>query len=330
MTFISWAPHCSRSDMIARQLGGTSHMVYMARLGSHPLTVGPKYLGQLFRTLRILFAEKPDCVFVMTPPVFACVSVWLYGLLRGVPYVIDTHTAAFMHPRWRHMQWLQRFVCRHAATTIVTNAHLAATVGAGGGRTTLVRDVPVKYEGAGRFDAGDTFNVGVVCSFNYDEPVGEIFEAARRLPDVRFHVTGNTKFLDRRRAGEPPPNLTFTGFLPDADYGALVGGVDVILTLTTRDHTMLRGAYEAVYYGTPIIISDWPVLRESFDEGTVHVDNGVSAIVEAIESVRRDREAYRRGVLALQRRKLEEWGRRKQELLALLDKQEPALTRKAV
>ena len=70
--------------------------------------------------------------------------------------------------------------------------------------------------------------------------------------------------------------------------GALVEGVD---PLATRDHTMLRGAYEAVYYGTSIIISDWPILRETFDDGTIHVDNRVPTIVEAVETMRREHEA---------------------------------------
>ena len=65
ITFISWAPYCSRSDHIARELGGSSHMVYLSRFGSHPATVAFKYAGQLLRTLEILRAERPEAVFVM-------------------------------------------------------------------------------------------------------------------------------------------------------------------------------------------------------------------------------------------------------------------------
>ena len=34
--------------------------------------------------------------------------------------------------------------------------------------------------------------------------------------------------------------------------------MDGILALTTHDHTMQRGACEAVSLGVPIITSDWP------------------------------------------------------------------------
>ena len=64
-----------------------------------------------------------------------------------------------------------------------------------------------------------------------------------------------------------PPNVTLTGFLSDEAYGGLVCGADVVMTLTTRDHTMLRGAYEAIYQGTPVIVSDWPLLREALRRG---------------------------------------------------------------
>ena len=39
------------------------------------------------------------------------------------------------------------------------------------------------------------------------------------------------------------------------------------MALTTEDHTMLRGAYEAIYQGTPIIVSNSALLRVAFNEG---------------------------------------------------------------
>src|SRR6266550_1944138 len=83
VVFISWAPFCSRSDSIANHLGGRSFMVYAHRYGSHYITVPFKYVAQTFRTLRILFRERPAAVFVMTPPVTACFAVWIYARVTG-------------------------------------------------------------------------------------------------------------------------------------------------------------------------------------------------------------------------------------------------------
>ena len=86
ITYISWAPHCSRSDHTARELGGTSHMVYAGWLGSHPLTVGLKYAVQAWRTWRLLFRERPEAVFVMVPPPFGYATA-------AAAYVAHAHSS---------------------------------------------------------------------------------------------------------------------------------------------------------------------------------------------------------------------------------------------
>ena len=91
-------------------------MVYLGWLGSHPLTIGFKYAGQAWRTWRILRRERPDAIFLMVPPVFAALVVWAYGALHRAPFVLDAHTAAFLHPRWRAWQWLQRAMSRRAGS----------------------------------------------------------------------------------------------------------------------------------------------------------------------------------------------------------------------
>ena len=282
-------------------------MVYLGWLGSHPLTIGIKYAGQAWTTWRILRRERPDAVFVMVPPVIAALVVWAYGALHRAPFVLDAHTAAFLHPRWRAWQWLQRTVSRRAATTIVTNEHLASLVREAGGRATLVPDVPIRFAAIEPLARTTKFLVAVVCSFNYDEPVVEMLNAARELPGVTFMMTGNPKPLSAEVKANWPANVTLTGFLPDAAYAGLLTSADAVMALTTRNHTMLRAAYEAIYQGTPVIVSDWPLLRTAFDEGTVHVENTSSAIVEGIRKMERDHATYRAGAVRLRERKLERW-----------------------
>jgi glycosyltransferase involved in cell wall biosynthesis len=282
-------------------------MVYWRALGSHPLTVWLKYLGQTVRTWRILTTERPAAVFVMTPPIFAPLVAWAYCATRGSRLVMDAHTAAFLHPRWRHFQRLQFWLARRAATTIVHNDHLKGLIEREGGHAIVVGDIPVRFDGSERYPLPAGFHIAVVCSFNPDEPVASIIEAAGRLPDVQFHITGSPNPRDARLATPLPPNVRLTGFLSVGAYGSLISQADAVMTLTTRDHTMLRGAWEAVYQATPVIVSRWPVLQEAFDEGAIHVDNTPDDIVRAVTELRLRLPDYREGVQRLRRRKDERW-----------------------
>ena len=152
VTYISWAESCSRSDHTARELGGRSHMVYLPHYGSKASTIVFKYLGQWRRTSQILRAERPDTVFVMTPPVFAALPAFWYAWRHRKQVVLDAHTAAFLLPRWKYLQWLQRLLCRRAVTTLVSNTHLGDVVRAAGGHATLVPDVPVVFDGTEQFE----------------------------------------------------------------------------------------------------------------------------------------------------------------------------------
>lgn len=313
--FISWAPHCSRSDNIARELGAPSFMIYNDRLGSRPVTIVFKYLWQAVETFRVLRRENADVALVMTPPVFAGLTLLVYSWFRPLRYVVDVHTAALLMPRWKRLQWLQHLVCRKAATTMVTNDHLASLVQAGGGHTTIVRDVPVEYPCSDRFATRPAFTVAVICSFNYDEPIDQIMKAAASLPDVQFLFTGDPTPLDPDLRNSMPANATLTGFLSSNDYGSLLTHADVVMSLTTRDHTMLRGAYEAIYMSTPVIVSNWNVLKMAFDEGAVHVDNTSSEIVDGIRKIQSNKIEYRLAAERLRQRKLRQWGETKRLIL---------------
>jgi hypothetical protein len=318
LIFISWAPFCSRSDSIAALLGGRSYMVYSAHYGSRYLLVGFKYLSQMIKTLRVLWRERPSVVYVMTPPVVACLPVWLYARLTGAAIVIDAHSGALLDPRWRRVLFLHRWFSRGALTTIVTNEHMQSIVEAWGARATLVRDVPVCFAEPvlPSLDAG--CNMTLVSTFTWDEPIELFFEAAARLPDIAFHVTGNHRRADARVLAKKPPNVRLTGFLPDADYAGLLSASDAVIALTTADHTMQRGAYEAVYLGRPVVTSNFDLLRRHFWKGAVHVDNTVESLVSGIRRMRSDVTRYRREVNELRAERLEEWNRVAAELRRLM------------
>jgi glycosyltransferase involved in cell wall biosynthesis len=131
------------------------------------------------------------------------------------------------------------------------------------------------------------------------EPVDEVVEAARRMPEVLFSLSGDPRYARKGLKNSLPPNVLLTGFLPDSRYLALLRGADAILVLTRDDNTMQRGAYEAITLEKPLITSRWPLLQEVFCRGTIHVNNSATEIVSAVENIRTHPLEYQREMAKL-------------------------------
>ena len=127
------------------------------------------------------------------------------------------------------------------------------------------------------------------------------------MPDVQFHVTGNFRRADARVLAAKPDNVRLTGFLPDPDYVGLILASDAVIALTTMDHTMQRGAYEAVYLGRPVLTSNFELLRRHFYKGSVHVDNTVESLVAGVRSMRDNLVRFRAEIKDLRRERLQDW-----------------------
>jgi glycosyltransferase involved in cell wall biosynthesis len=164
----------------------------------------------------------------------------------------------------------------------------------------------------------DQFSIVVINSFSPDEPLAEVLQAAATLPQVQFYVTGDPLRAPKTLFRQKPDNVQFTGFLPDQEYVGLLRAAQAIMTLTTDNHTMQRGACEAVWLGKPIITSDWPILRESFAKGTLYVDNSARSIREAVIRMQNDRDSLEREIVRLQDERWREWKQASAELGRLI------------
>jgi glycosyltransferase involved in cell wall biosynthesis len=162
-------------------------------------------------------------------------------------------------------------------------------------------------------------NILVVNTFANDEPLDEVLSAAGKLNQAHFYITGKVSRAGNRLPENLPGNITFTDYLPDEDYYGLMNRCQAVMCLTTRDHTMQRGACEALSMGKPIITSNWPLLLDYFHKGTVHVDNTVAGIQQGVEAMLANIDHYRREIVKLQAAQQQEW-RRKIKLLENLIK----------
>lgn len=321
LLFISWAENCSRSDTIAKLLGGSSKMVYAGNLGSHYATVWLKYLVQSWRTWKLLRQERPRVVMVMVPPIFVCIPVYLYAKLFKAGFITDNHTAAFTMARWQPLLFLNAWFGKRALTNVVTNSHLRSYFDSWRAPASVIGDLPVQFERIKPYPLTGKFIITVICSFNEDEPLDQVWEVAAQMPRVTFYVTGKLDDAPSRLLANQPANMVMTDFLAYEAYAGLIQGSHGVMVLTTRDHTMQRGAYEAVALGTPIITSDWPVLRETFSRGALFVDNSPASLKAAIGELQKNLQRLKREVAALRRERAQIWQERERELQAVIANQ---------
>jgi len=319
--FIVWGAFqgSRRSEQITKRFNIDLEYVYFTT--KRGLLYAPfKYTFQAIATLVLLARRRPDVVFIQNPPIFGALFVYLYSLVFGTKFIIDTHTGPLIYPHWRWTLPLQRFLSRRALTTILTNEHLAQEVASWRVSSFVLEDPPMTFEIAKPMTMKEsTLNVVMVSVAYPDEPVAEMVQVARNLPDMDFYITGDftnsTYFQDIVR--NAPCNVHFTGFLRE-DYFALLEAVDVIVCLTTDDHTFLSGANEALWVGRPLITSDWSVLRHYFNKGTVHVDNTAESIQQGLLEIQKNFSDFQAGILALQEERRRQWCEKAEALLLLI------------
>ena len=304
VSFITWYPSCRRSDAIAQAFGGVSHLIHYLEF-KQPLYAPLKYVLQTFSTFRHLWRDKPQLILVASPPVFAVLAVWCYSRLFGTPYVVDAHTGVFDDPRWTWLLPLSRFLSRQAVATVVTNEFLKRQVESWGARAIIISDVPVDFHGVEPAELGTGFHVVVINTYSQDEPLDEILLAAKALPGCQFHVTGNPRHARNSLNQAVSANVRLTGWLTEQSYAALLLAADVIVCLTTHNHTMQRGGYEAMALEKPLITSNWALLRETFSTGTIHVDNSVADIANAITRAMAERRQLAADMAGLRRERLQ-------------------------
>jgi len=308
IVFISWAPYCSRSDNIARELGGKSYMVYYEFFGSNYFTIAFKYLLQTIKTLNILFRERPDAVLVMNPSVLATLPVYLYCQLAGKVYIIDAHTGVLSKESlFRRIVFIQKFFSKHAAASIITSKGIAKRLIEWGADYIIIPDVPVRIGKTRRPTLTGEANITLVNTYASDEPLEIFLTAAEKLVHVNFHVTGKIKRQARELTSSSYKNVLFTDFLPYEDYFGLLLASDIVIVLPTRDLTMQRGAYEAIYLGKPVVTSGWEILKNNFPKGAVFVENTVEGITQGINDALNRKEQLTKEAEQLRDEKIQAW-----------------------
>ncbi len=294
---ISWAPYSRRSEVFAREIEGKLYSIHYLRFKSPP-HAPIKYVLQAVRTMQVLFKERPSAIHVQMPPFVSGLVVDLYCRMTGAKFVLDYHSAAF-EPVWDWALPVQKYLARRASANLVTNQHWAEIIESWHAKSLILGDAFLDLPVGSEYPVSEKFNIAYISTFSSDEPLEEVIEAFRGNQDVHLYITGNPNRVKPKVLKMIPSNVTLTGFLPEEKYIGLLRSVDGVMALTTRDYTLQRGGCEAVSVGQPLITSDWPFLRDFFNQGTIHVENNSEGINAGIKILMRDLEKLREEVSKL-------------------------------
>ena len=228
-------------------------------------------------------------IVVQNPSIVLAAIVVAFGrLTRRWRVAVDAHNVAI--EQLSANSWLLRQVARalvrYANVTIVTNAPLAAIVKWHGGNPIVLPDClphpDLRQLPAPKHDRTSTA-VTVISTFAADEPIEEILGAAETLgASYRFAFTGRPDGWRKTFRGRIPPNVGFSGFVPDAAYWQLLASSDVIVDISTRKHCLVCGAYEALAIGRPIVLTDDPSARQLFTSIAIFAEPESQSIASAI------------------------------------------------
>jgi glycosyltransferase involved in cell wall biosynthesis len=220
-------------------------------------------------------------VVVTNPPLFPPLLVAVWAAVTRKRFVMDSHPSAFGlkgKAVLAKLQPVHRWLARHAAGVLVTTEELAREVNGWGGNGIVLHEAPVPFPAPTRPDEPVVLFVGI---FSSDEPVDVVVDAARRLPHVRFRITGDPARAPKGLVEGSPGNVEYVGYLQSTEFRAAVSSASLVLTLTTEPASVMRSAYEAVYARVPVVMTGTAVLRETFPHA-VFCDNTGESIAEAI------------------------------------------------
>lgn len=313
--FIVWGREAEHSKYLARALDSDLKQIYIKKIGNINLPVLFRYVWQTYKTILVLFKDRPEIVIVQNPPVFAPLVVLFYCKMLGARFMIDSHTS-FLDKKWTYFHWLLKPIARMATLNTCHNfknlevferwgveqAMVMRPYNPDYNRDELNKDLENK-ELAGLVE-GSFLPIIMVNRFAGDDDWQTVIETAKLMPEADFFITGsipknfNTKISD---------NIHLTGYLEHKEFIKLMWRCRMVLSLTLRKDTILWSIGEAMSLGKPFITSDTEVLRHYFGEVALFSKPNKEELKERIEKANENREQAKIKIKEFVKKEKEDW-----------------------
>ena len=267
--FIVWNPFQRRAQSLGRMLGLVVRYYHFSWEERGKLFKLLSYVAKSLITLLDLLRYRPPFVFIQLAPTPLLYIVAIYCAFTKAQYISDCHNTMIYDDHWIKWPFAKKLLYR-SFIMLVHNEDVRKKAEAIGLRPFVLRDplpvisVPKDIDEIGGINIKEKKYVIVPCGMAIDEPVEELFIAARAVPEALFVLTWFVDKLHPSLREEASDNILFTGFLDEPYFNSLYANANAALVLTTREGTQPSGASEAIALGVPLVISDIETTRRLY------------------------------------------------------------------
>jgi hypothetical protein len=275
--FIAWVPFQRRAISMQPYFG---YVLKFAELSfSKKYLRIFEYIAKTFQTLTWLIRACPSVIWVQLPPTLILHILFVYKILlnRDCLVIADCHNATFRKP-WVTIPGFKGLLTKCDLVIVHNDDVKQDALGLGVVYQQLyVLEDPPAVLGTNVLSKKDNFYIEpwilCPCSFNKDEPIKAILDAARLTPEITFVLTGNKKrALGNHDLSHLPANIKLPGFLPTETFDKLLTSATIVMGLTILDGIQLSVANEAVGVGQAMVLANTNTLKQLFYKGAVYVD----------------------------------------------------------
>ena len=284
--FVAWRIFQRRNISVANKFGLEPRFYYRTWEEKSRVHKASSYIFKSLNMLRDLIKFHPDVIFLQLPPVPVLYIVALFCRLTGCRYVADCHNV-MIYSKW--LNWpFAKTLLNAADALLVHNEDVSIYARQLGLNTITLRDPLPDLKRTtdpdllAKYGLKKDAYVIVPWSFASDEPILELFQAAKAMPETKYVMTWFAEKLPVELREILPANLILTGYLDDNAFNAIFSDAGVALVLTTREGTQPSSASEAISLEIPLIVSDLDTTRKLYKNTPVYIENTTQGILTGV------------------------------------------------
>ena len=319
--FFAWTKISRRSEELAQRFN--AEYKRYDRKDNSKATLAFSLLTNAIKTFCWIVVNRPKVIFTFNAhpyiTLIAKIATWVTCKGKVIP---DLHTAAYTDHYYGIKKIIAQWIWKKCPIVIIHNQEskefLAKKQPNLAEKLFVLEDAIPDFTEYPKQQPGSS-PVGVLVSrFANDEPIEAFLQAASRIKECTFYVTGNFKKAKFDLTPYMAEHIKFPGFVSDNDYQRMLGNADFIAVLTTREMTLLSGGYEALALEKPLILSKTKTLMDYYGDSALYAENKAESIESSIRRILENLALYQEKVDVHKKIKVKDFNTKASTLLDIL------------